>query len=324
MSENNYDQENLPLPRRLYEAVDDTDVPDAPTGMLHVFADSDTDPPTLSVKDEYGTVSVFGTTPAASDTQAGAVELATPAEVITGTATDLAVTPEGFAAAFLSGLRAMLSRRFGRITSVVGGTTFAVAGLPAIAPSFPTNVGATGAAANADTAAVGPFVTVGSSANTINDSAAVASAFTQTRRDWVPEVEFRVLTVGVTGIRLHVGLFSASPDQLASLATLSAAAFGYDTGVDGTAFWRCRSGDTATQEETVTTVAVAPAVAYTMRIALGASEVNFYINDVLVATHTAHLPVATTLLGYGAYVTALASAAQGKKIAVGRITLTQI
>lgn len=46
-------------------------------------------------------------------------------------------------------------------------------------------------------------------------------------------------------------------------------------------------------------VAIAANTAYTLRIDCGASDVKFYVNNVLAATHTTALPTATQLLGYG-------------------------
>lgn len=68
--------------------------------------------------------------------------------------------------------------------------------------------------------------------------------------------------------------------------------------------------------------AIAANTAYTLRIDCGASDVNFYVNDVLAATHTTKLPTATQLLGYGNLMTTLTAAIRNFKI--NRVTIQHI
>jgi hypothetical protein len=127
----------------------------------------------------------------------------------------------------------------------------------------------------------------------------------------------------VTNSRYWVGLFSASP-VASGVPNIHAVAFRYDTGVDGTAFWRTVSiaGTGASANVTTTSVAVAINTAYKLRIrVVTTSKVEFYINNVLVATHTTTLPTSSTLLGYGCQVTTLTTGPHN--IRVSRISLQQ-
>lgn len=150
----------------------------------------------------------------------------------------------------------------------------------------------------------------------IANASGVISGFNVTQRSWISEAVFTVKTgAAITTARHWVGLFSASPDAAATPA-ISLAAFRYDTVSDTTAFWRCvTAGGSATQQVTVTTIPVAVTTAYRFRVKLLAASVEFYANDVLVATHTtaATLPVSTTQLGYGVRITTLAAATRSIK-----------
>lgn len=116
------------------------------------------------------------------------------------------------------------------------------------------------------------------------------------RRDWAPDATWRVGTGNdVTDIRLWVGSFSVDPHDSATPAG-SYAGFRYDTAVDGTAFWRAVTDDGGVAPTvTPTVVAVTTGTFYTMRTVQSASAVDFYINEVLVASHSTNLPVATTV-----------------------------
>lgn len=157
------------------------------------------------------------------------------------------------------------------------------------------------------------------------NSAGWLSAFTLTKTDWKPEFNAYVQldTGAVTNSRYWVGLFSATP-VASGVPNIHALAFRYDTGVDGTAFWRTVSiaGTGASANVTTTTVAVAINTAYKLRIVVNTtSKVSFYINNVLVAVHTTTLPTSSTLLGYGCQVTTLTAGPHN--IRVSRISLIQ-
>jgi hypothetical protein len=157
------------------------------------------------------------------------------------------------------------------------------------------------------------------------NSAGWLSAFTLTKTDWLPEFNAYVQldTAAVTNSRYWVGLFSATP-VASGVPNVHALAFRYDTGVDGTAFWRTVSiaGTGASANVTTTTVAVAINTAYKLRIVVNStSKVSFYINNVLVAVHTSTLPTSSTLLGYGCQITTLTTVKHN--IRVSRIALSQ-
>lgn len=157
------------------------------------------------------------------------------------------------------------------------------------------------------------------------NSAGWLSAFTLTKTDWLPEFNayVQLYTGAVTNSRYWVGLFSATP-VASGVPNVHALAFRYDTGVDGTAFWRTVSiaGTGASANVTTTTIAVAINTAYKLRIVVNTtSKVSFYINNVLVAVHTSTLPTSSTLLGYGCQVTTLTTGPHN--IRVSRISIQQ-
>jgi hypothetical protein len=115
----------------------------------------------------------------------------------------------------------------------------------------------------------------------------------------------------ISSIRIWQGNASASVATVATPTTQHVAAFRYSTDVDGTAFWRCVTHDGgATPTVTTTTSAIAINTIYTTRIVHGATDVKFYINGTLVATHTTALPGATTALFSRYSVTALAASSR--------------
>lgn len=159
----------------------------------------------------------------------------------------------------------------------------------------------------------------------LNNSAGWLSAFTLTKLDWLPRFAARVQldTGAITNSRYWIGLFSASP-VASGVPNIHALAFRYDTGVDGTAFWRCVTiaGTGASANVTTTTVATAINTAYDLYIVPNSTtKVSFYINNVLVAVHTSTLPTSSTLLGYGCQVTTLTTGPHN--IRVSRISLQQ-
>lgn len=131
------------------------------------------------------------------------------------------------------------------------------------------------------------------------------------RTNWAPmSIEWRIQTgATLTSVLFWVGCFvstpMASPDP-----SLDGFGFRYDTGADLTAFWRCWSNDgPSTGTTTTTTVAITAHTAYTFRVdVVSTTEMRFYIDNVLVATHTTNLPTATTDLIPQCKVRALANA----------------
>lgn len=124
--------------------------------------------------------------------------------------------------------------------------------------------------------------------------------YTISRLDWKPIFEATIKTYSdITSSRIFCGLFSATPFGSAT-PSVHYVAFRYDTGADGTAKWRCVS-DNASGSPTVTDsgVTIAASTRYSLRIeVVSTSSVKFYIDDVLVATHTTTLPTSTQSLGF--------------------------
>lgn len=139
----------------------------------------------------------------------------------------------------------------------------------------------------------------------------ISAAFTYTRRAYEPTLVQAIRTQGsIADVRIWVGFFGADPTGSAT-APANTAAFRYDTAADGTAFWRTVTSDATTPTVTATSVAIATGTEYVLRIEMSASAVEFFIDDVLVNTHTTNLPVSTTTVGLGATITALAASAKG-------------
>ena len=135
----------------------------------------------------------------------------------------------------------------------------------------------------------------------------ILSAYTQVRGSWYPEYIAQVKThTDITSSRIWVGLFSATPTA-SSAPNISAAAFRYATDVDLTPVWRCVTiaGTGSSAQVTTTTTAIATSTAYTLRLRLTPTSCLFYVNDVLVATHSSVVPTGSTLLGYGNAITGL-------------------
>lgn len=152
-----------------------------------------------------------------------------------------------------------------------------------------------------------------------NASGVIAALFTIVRRDWETEYITTIRTDPTnTSVRYWMGLFSAAPDLIVrGIGTIHIAAFSYDTGIDGTAFWRtCTSGGGVnTFTTTTTTQSIQPNTKYIMRIVCSntSNDIKFYINNTLVSTHSATLPTSTQLLGYGNRITTLTASIRNLK-----------
>jgi hypothetical protein len=149
---------------------------------------------------------------------------------------------------------------------------------------------------------------------TIGASVAVqASTGILPRRTWnVCHVTRMKTYTSVADVRFWVGMFSAgsNPVNAADPASAHLAAFRYDTSTDGTAFWRCCTKDGTTISVTTTSVAVATDTMYLLWVEMDASEVRFFIDQSLVATHTSNLPGTTTGLGPAVCLTTLVASAK--------------
>jgi hypothetical protein len=213
----------------------------------------------------------------------------------------------------LSALPNFATARVMALYARVAGTTIDVVGTQA--PSI-------GGTASTSDDADGAFHLLTSGAVSGNAASWTMTATPMLRRDWDSRFVARIKTgATLTTVRHWVGMFSADPSASATPA-VHYAAFRYDTTADSaSAVWRTvTDSGTGTPAKTDTTVAVAASTAYTMRIRLSATDVKFYINDVLVATHTSTLPTTTTGLGYYVGVTTLAASA--RTIKVGRIQMS--
>jgi hypothetical protein len=109
---------------------------------------------------------------------------------------------------------------------------------------------------------------------------------------------FRIQTPAtITSARWFVGLGSA---RLGPAAVLNGevACFRYDTGTDGTAFWRVVTNTSGgVGEVTTTTVAFTASTTYLLEIDYSGTYPKFYINNVLVATHSGIIPLVDAQLG---------------------------
>lgn len=162
------------------------------------------------------------------------------------------------------------------------------------------------------------------SAGAVNDDAGWSpNAYTHTTRRSEPIYELPMAPGNsIADVRFWMGLFSADPMGSATPA-ISYAAFRYDTVADGTVFWRAVTDDGGgAPTVTATTVAVATTTPHRFKIIMdtGAANVRFYIDEVLVATHTTDLPPLDTLLAHHEEVRALAAVA--KQIHLMKMTWT--
>ncbi len=101
----------------------------------------------------------------------------------------------------------------------------------------------------------------------------------------------------ISNVRYWIGAFSSDP-QASTDPTNHGIGFGYDTGIDGTAFWHTWSNDNSGGgSRTTTTQSIATSSVYWLAMkVVSTSSVEFYIStdgefdDPPVATHTTNLP----------------------------------
>lgn len=142
------------------------------------------------------------------------------------------------------------------------------------------------------------------------NSAGALSGFDVTRSGWLAKTAF-VYQPGstITSGRWWCGHTTADLTAVATPTTQHVAAFSYDTGRDGTVFWRTVTCDGAAATVTATSVAFAASTTFNLRIEMnGATNVLFFIDDVLVNTHTTNLPSTAQILGFQMSVTTLTAA----------------
>lgn len=195
-----------------------------------------------------------------------------------------------------------------------GGTTYTTYGTAA-----PTTSGTLSNLDDAD----GPWMGHASATPT-GSSAGFYTAYTIVRRDWSPSCVFRFRSGNAsTTLRYWMGFFSADPSAAGALGTIHGAAFGYDTVVDGTAYWRSVTSDGSSSTRTATSVAYSTSTPYTMRIDLSSGAARFWINGNLVNQHTANLPSATQLMGWACFATTL-GVGVSRRITLGRVAIVHI
>lgn len=121
-------------------------------------------------------------------------------------------------------------------------------------------------------------------------------------------------STSIAAIRLWFGLATAG---LSAVSTPGAgqdvAAFRFATDVDVGATWRAVTHDGSGNPPTVTDTGVPIAVTTNYRgrvVRLASGNVDFYLNDVLVATHTTRLPAGASISNWVTSVTTLAAAAK--------------
>jgi hypothetical protein len=166
----------------------------------------------------------------------------------------------------------------------------------------------------------GAFVTRSTTASAGNAGSITSSSTVQTR--WGGEVICRFKTSSsVANIRLFAGLASADP-LTASAPDLNGILLRYDTGVDGTAFFRFYtefSGNGGSPETTATTLAVAADTLYTVRFVFTATSASVYTWDAvneewdLLATHSSIVPASSTAMAFRLAVTPTAAEIKGFK-----------
>lgn len=116
---------------------------------------------------------------------------------------------------------------------------------------------------------------------------------------WEPEVMFSLRVPDSSkSYRAWAGWF-ASGFSYGSSPNTSCAAFRYDTGVDGTAFWRCVTSNGTNTETTTTSIPIPAAIQrQKLLVSVAPGQVDFYIDGTLVATHTTYVPASGTSISW--------------------------
>ncbi len=200
------------------------------------------------------------------------------------------------------------------ITATGGVATFQTWGCAAPTVTTP------GAAAAATDSSSGNQVQISTSTTSGNVASIIPSAGTGTHsRPWLsPHFFARFATdTAITSLRIAAGLSSADisgnagPASTGAYTTAAGAWLRYDTGVDGTVFWRCVTSSGTNATVTTTTAAASANTVYSLAIEFnGATSVRFILNGAVVATHTTNLPSTSQTMGYQVSVTTLTTAAR--------------
>jgi hypothetical protein len=165
----------------------------------------------------------------------------------------------------------------------------------------------------------GTYINYASAATTNSDAGWVMGSADWLQRQLKPITHFIVKTganaTDIQTCRIWVGFFSGDP-MASDAPSLHYAAFRYAPASDGTVYWRAVTDDgNASPTVTATTTPIAANTRYRMRIDMtDASNVLFFIDDVLVATHSTNLPGTTTNLGACAEIRTLENVAKNMRI----------
>lgn len=210
-----------------------------------------------------------------------------------------------------------MTKRLSSFTHIPGGNTWNYYGTPATLAQIGTGAGASG-----DSASL-PSETQ-STGNVTGNTAGLITSVTVTQRGWSPTGVFKVLTAAsIANIRLIVGFVSADLSGVGTPTTQHVAIVWYDTGVHGTAFWRCTTCDGTTVLTTVTSIPITNSTVWNHRVEIdeASATVTFYINDVLAAVHSSNIPGQTQQLYMESAVTTLANAV--KRLGISSMHLIQ-
>lgn len=118
------------------------------------------------------------------------------------------------------------------------------------------------------------------------------------RRNWAPAtLEWRYQSgSAITSGRWWIGCFASTPLGSSDPA-IHGFGFRFDTSAGSVNWWAWNNDGGSPGTLTNTGITVTSNTAYTLRVEFpSTSEIRFYIDDVLVATHTTNLPGATTSL----------------------------
>ena len=115
------------------------------------------------------------------------------------------------------------------------------------------------------------------------------------RRDWYPIFYAKIKTYSVvTNTRMWHGFDNNGGANATDTPSANIAMFRFISG--GTKWYAVTTDNAGTATLTDTGITVAASTVYELRIVCGASDVKFYINNVLVATNTTNIPAATALM----------------------------
>jgi hypothetical protein len=173
--------------------------------------------------------------------------------------------------------------------------------------------------ANADDA-TGGAIQLNTSTVSANVASLVAGTGGIVRGDWNWELEGLIAraSTNTSSHRIWFGLFASTPSGSSDPSGVSGAGFLLATDVSG--FIQAWSNDaTSTGTTTNTAISTTAGTRQRWRLRSDGTNIEFFVDDVLAATHTSQHPVAATYHTVGVYCTTLTNAARG--VQIGRITL---